>query len=81
MRTVIEVPDSLLRRARSEAAQRGIPLHAFIEEALREKLRTGPDNKPWLESFGKLRGLHQETIKINQIIDLEFGRLDPEDSC
>jgi hypothetical protein len=32
-----------------------------------------------MESFGKLRALHQETARISRIIDREFGQIEPED--
>ena len=32
-----------------------------------------------MKSFGKLRGLHKETTRINRIIQAEFGRIEPED--
>jgi len=80
VKTTIEVPDALFRRAKSVAAQRGIPLRALVSEALTDKLRiTGAENKPWLESFGKLRHLHKETVKIDRMIEQEFGHLEPED--
>ncbi len=80
MKTTIEVPDALFRRAQSVAAQRGIPLRVLVSEALAEKLRTADDEeKPWMNTFGKLRSLHQETVRINQIIEQEFGQMEAED--
>lgn len=80
MKTTIEVPDALFRRAKSAAAQRGIPLRALISEALMEKLRApGSEAKPWMKTFGKLRSLHKETIRIDQLIQHEFGHAEPED--
>ena len=32
-----------------------------------------------MKSFGKLRHLHKETLKINRIIEEEFGKIEPED--
>jgi hypothetical protein len=80
MKTTLEIPDAIFRRAKSAAAERGIPLRELVSEALVEKLRTraGPD-KPWLKAFGKLRGLHKETADINRIIEEEFGQVEPED--
>ena len=40
MKTTLEIPDPLFRRAKSAAAERGIPLRALVTEALAEKLRT-----------------------------------------
>jgi hypothetical protein len=39
MKTTIEIPDSIFRRAKSVAAERGIPLRALITEALADRLR------------------------------------------
>jgi len=81
LKTTIEVPDALFRRTKSVAAQRGIPLRALVSEALMDKLRTaGTEDKPWMRTFGKLRGLHTGTLEINRIIEQEFGHLESEDS-
>jgi predicted DNA binding CopG/RHH family protein len=80
VKTTIEIPDALFRRAKSAAAERGVPLRALVSEAIAHKLRTpnGKD-KPWMGTFGKLRHLHTETNRINRIIEEEFGRIKPED--
>ena len=80
MKTTLEIPDALLSRAKSAAAQQGIPFRELVSEALAEKLRSrSSQEKPWLDSFGKLRRLHQETARINSIMDREFGQLEPAD--
>ena len=80
MKTTIEIPDVLFRRAKSAVAARGVPLGALVSEALADKLRArGGQDKPWMRTFGKLRSLHKETARINQIIEEEFGQIDPED--
>jgi hypothetical protein len=80
VKTTLEIPDALFRRAKSAAAQRGISFRAPVTEALADKLRTRPDAvKPWMKSFGKLRGLRQETARINRVIEETFGRIEPED--
>jgi hypothetical protein len=80
MKTTLEIPDALFRRAKSAAAEQGIPLRELVSQALAEKLspRVG-DDKPWLKAFGQLRHLHKETVKINKIIEQEFGQIEPED--
>jgi hypothetical protein len=80
MKTTLEIPDALFRQAKSAAAAKGIPFRELVSEALREKLQSpaGRD-KPWMKSFGKLRGLRGETANINRIIEEEFGRIEPED--
>ena len=80
MKTTLEIPDSIFRRAKAVAAERGIPLRALISEALAEKLRA--DNgggKPWMAAFGKLRHLRRETTKIKRIIEEEFEQIEAED--
>ena len=81
MKTTLEIPDAIFRRAKSEAAERGIPLREFISEAVREKLasRGRATDKPWMAAFGKLRRLRKETSRINRIVEEEFEQLEPED--
>jgi hypothetical protein len=80
MKTTIEIPDPLFRRAKSTAAERGISLRELVSEALADKLRVqGTEDKPWMKAFGKLRGLRKETARINRIIEAEFGQIEPED--
>jgi hypothetical protein len=78
MKTTLEIPDSIFRRAKSVAAERGIPFRALVSEALADKLRIR-ENRPWMKTFGKLRHLRKETARINRIIDEEFGQIDSED--
>jgi len=81
VKTTLEIPDAIFRRAKSEAAERGIPLREFVSEAVREKLasRGRATDKPWMAAFGKLRRLRKETSRINRIVEEEFEQLEPED--
>ena len=80
MKTTLEIPDAIFRRAKSVAAERGIPLRALISEALAEKLRAdNGSGKPWMAAFGKLRHLRRETTKIKRIIEEEFEQIEAED--
>ena len=80
MKTTLEIPDALFRRAKSAAAEQGIPLRELVSEALADKLRGRRSaERPWLKAFGKLRGLRKETARINRIIEQEFGQIEPED--
>ena len=38
MKTTLEIPDALFRRAKSMAAERGIPFRQFVTDAVRDKL-------------------------------------------
>lgn len=81
MKTTLEIPDSIFRRAKSVAADRGIPLREFVTEAVREKLvaEAKTTETPWMSAFGKLRHLGKETAKINRTIEEEFEQIEPED--
>jgi hypothetical protein len=80
MKTTLEIPDALFRQAKAAAAQKGIPLRELVTEALTEKLRVrGVKEKPWMECVGGLRDLHEENLRIDKIIEEEFGRIEPED--
>jgi hypothetical protein len=80
MKTTLEIPDPIFRRAKSAAAERGIPLREFVTEAVRDKLaaRASVAEKPWMKHFGKLKHLHKETVRINRLIEEDSERIDPE---
>jgi hypothetical protein len=81
MKTTLEIPDTIFRRAKSAAADRGIPLREFVTEAVKEKLVADAKTTetPWMAGFGKLRHLRKETAKINHMIEEEFEQIDSED--
>ena len=81
MKTTLEIPDVIFRRAKSAAAERGIPLREFVTEALQEKLAGNAKigEKPWVKLAGGLRHLHKETVRINRVIAQEFAQIEPED--
>src|SRR5260370_34869025 len=80
MKTTLEIPDTIFRRAKSKAAEQGIPLRQFVTEAVEDKLKTPPaaGQKPWIKHIGKLKDLHQETVRINKGIEEAFEEVDPE---
>jgi hypothetical protein len=81
VKTTLEIPDPIFRRAKSVAAQRGIALRAFVTEAVEEKLSADSqkEEKPWVRLAGGLKHLHKETVRINGIMDSEFGKIELED--
>ncbi|MFQ5743645.1 MAG: hypothetical protein ACE5HV_08670 [Acidobacteriota bacterium] len=42
MRTTLDIPQDLLRKAKAEAALRGIPLKDYVAEAIRAALQRDP---------------------------------------
>lgn len=84
MKTTIEIPDRLFRKAKSSAAERGQSLKDLVTEALQEKLsaeqgHAGAAEPPFMAAFGKLRHLSAETRRIQRRIDRAFEVIEPED--
>ncbi|MGO9646837.1 MAG: hypothetical protein ACLPOO_02165 [Terriglobales bacterium] len=78
VKTTLEIPDFLFRRAKSAAAQRGIPLRQLVTEAVQEKLKTTSQEKPWMKHLGKLKHLHKERKQIEKRVEEAFERIDRE---
>ena len=81
MKTTLEIPDPTFRKAKATAGALGIPLREFVTQAGEEKLSLGSrrHGKPWLECAGELAHLHEETERIQKIVDQEFEQIEPED--
>jgi hypothetical protein len=82
MKTTLEIPDAVFRRAKAVAAERGISLRALVPEALAGALRaesSSREGRPGMKGFGALRDLRKETARINRIIEDEFERIGDED--
>jgi len=80
MKTTLEIPDSIFRRAKSAAASRGIPLRELVTEAVRQKLdgEAAAAGRPWVKLMGKLKRLNRETARINALIEEDSEKIDPE---
>lgn len=88
MKTTIELPDLLFRRAKAVAAGRGVTLKRFFTEALEEQLRrctgerpAGNAEPPWTAGFGALADLAEENRAVLAAIEDEFERLSPKDTA
>jgi hypothetical protein len=80
VKTTLEIPDTVFRRAKSKAAEQGKPLRQFVTEAVEDKLKAAPagGQKPWMKHIGKLKDLRKETERINRVIEDSFEDIDPE---
>jgi hypothetical protein len=74
VKTTLQIPDAVFRRAKSRAAQQGISLRQFVTEAVEDKLR----GEPWMRHVGKLNDLRKETRRITAIIEEAFEGIDTE---
>jgi len=84
MKTTIEIPDPLFRKAKSRAAERGQSLKDFVADALQARLAADAEGvhsvqPQWMDGFGKLRRLRKETSRIQGVIDEEFEVIESED--
>jgi hypothetical protein len=85
MKTTIELPDSLFRRAKTAAVKEGMTLKQLFTEALESRLdssRIGEGKAAlprWRRAYGALRHLRRERKVIEQAIESEFEKIEPED--
>jgi hypothetical protein len=84
VKTTIEIPDALFRKAKSRAAERGQSLKDLFTEALEEKLsarswQARQIEPEWMQGFGRLRKLRKETARIQARIDETFEVIESED--
>ena len=83
VKTTIDIPDPLFRKAKSRAAERGQTLREFVASALQAKLETDAgrrsDEPAWMSGFGVLRRLRKETARIQGVIDEAFEAVEAED--
>ncbi len=86
MKTTLELPDALFRRAKSAAVHEGVTLKQLFTEALESRLeannRTGSGKATaarWMRAYGALRFLRRERKRIERVIESEFEKIEPED--
>lgn len=84
MKTTLELPDPLFRKAKATAAGRGQSLKDFVTEALRDKLAPSAGDPAvrepgWMGGFGKLKRLRRETARVLTTIEEEFEVIETED--
>lgn len=81
MKTTLEIPDPLFRRAKALAAKNGISLKQLVTDALVDKLENAkrPGAAPaWKELSGGLRALRGETARILERIEADSEQLDDD---
>jgi hypothetical protein len=83
VKTTLEIPGPLFRKAKAIAARQGRTLKQLVQEALSEKIArvdgVSRQKKPWMVLAGDLRHLHTETRRIERVIEAEFENIEPED--
>ena len=79
MKATLGIPDAVFRKAKAAAAEQGVSLRQFVTKAIEARLTIPYEEKPWMKMAGGLRHLHNETVRIQKIIDDEFGHIDPRE--
>jgi predicted transcriptional regulator len=84
VKTTIELPEAVFRRAKQLAVREGVTLKRLFTEALESLLDRGKtggkDGAPrWMRAYGALRHLRGERKRIERVIESEFENIEPED--
>lgn len=84
MKTTLEIPDALFRKAKATAASRGQTLKQFVNKALQEQLKPAgrkkePDWMKYFGAFGKTAAQRAENRRIEKVIEEAFEQIEPED--
>ena len=82
MKTTMEIPDSLFRRAKARAASRGQTMASFINGAIEAQLRHEErlaEEKPWMAHAGAFAADKGTLEGIERRIEEDCGRVDPEE--
>lgn len=81
MKTTLDIPDDLMRRAKATAALKGQSLKDFVTVALKEKLARKQEvleaERGWRMAFGKVSRKHVR--EVDALIREEFSKIDPEE--
>jgi hypothetical protein len=80
VKTRLEVPNPLFRKAKAAAAARGQTLKQLVNEALGDKLaKPEAEGGPgWMRFCGTMKSNSGELRRIDAAIEEEFERIDPE---
>jgi hypothetical protein len=79
VKTTLEIPDDLFRKAKAAAALRGVKLRDFVAEALASQLAEGEKASSTSKLPPQPRVAKAELRRIHQLIEEDSERIDPED--
>lgn len=85
MKTTLELPDPLLRKAKAMAAERGESLKDFVTEALvahisrRSGGRRDEQEPAWMKYAGGLAHIAADVQRMQRDMDETFGVIDEEE--
>ncbi len=82
VKTTLEIPDSVLRRAKAVAARRGQTMQAFVTSAVEAKLSSdarAEKEKPWMAFAGAFESEKEKSSSVLAAIEEACERVDTED--
>lgn len=81
MRTSIDIPDELFRKAKVRAAEKGLTLKDLIVSGLSKEIEVSTENREavWGQFFGAFKDNPEVIDELDRVIEEEFGQIDPED--
>jgi len=82
VKTTLEIPNSLFRRAKATAARRGQTMQAFVTSAVESKLNSdakAEEEKPWIAFAGVFEDDKKKSQSILTAIKEVCEQVDPED--
>lgn len=80
VKTTLEIPDTLFRKAKATAAQEGRSMKEYVVEALAEKLEGTGKKQGWRSVFGKLSAEGKRAAREvdANIKTADFNKIDSE---
>ena len=79
VKTTLELPELLFRKAKATAARQGRTLKQLVQEALSEKIArldgASRQQKRWFVLAGELKHLRSENRRIERVIEAEFENI------
>lgn len=81
MKTTIELPDAIVKRAKLYCVEHGVTMKTLMSEALTEKINSASQPANWEFLFGAFaKGENKkESQRIEKKIKEEFNQVDPEE--
>jgi predicted transcriptional regulator len=83
VKTTVEIPDDLFKKAKILAALEGLSMKQLITESLQQRVMRRSHEvqaePAWRRAFGAMRAYHKENQRIERLIEQEFETIEPED--
>ncbi|MFO8065932.1 MAG: hypothetical protein ACQETQ_09170 [Spirochaetota bacterium] len=79
MKTTVEIPDDLYRRAKSKAAESGLSFRSVLIDALRARLYGEGDTTTLNDVFGTLAADAEAVYEVQRTVDHDLEQVDPNE--